>query len=62
MWLEGISVGHKGRIPSSVVVETEIPSHESSLPLFAVTADLPPSQDGDLPLYRGTYISSLNFL
>ncbi|KAG7175114.1 Dynamin-binding protein-like [Homarus americanus] len=59
-WLEAQGGGSVGRVPSSVLVKTEIPPHPPHLPLFVASAEFMPSQPGDLGMARGDFIIGLN--
>nr|XP_045603255.1 dynamin-binding protein-like isoform X1 [Procambarus clarkii] len=59
-WLEAEGGGSVGRVPSSILVKTEVPPHPSHLPLFVASAEFMPAQPGDLGLVRGCFVIGLN--
>lgn len=52
--MEAEGGGAIGRVPSSILVQVDLPPHPPNLPLFVASAEFLPAQAGDLGLARGT--------
>lgn len=59
-WVEAEGGGAVGRVPSSVLVKTDLPKHAAGSPVFVAAADFHPAQAGDLGFARGDFIIGLN--
>lgn len=59
-WMEAEGGGAIGRVPSSILVQVDLPPHPPNLPLFVASAEFLPAQAGDLGLARGDFVIGLN--
>ena len=58
-WVEAEGGGAVGRVPSSVLIKTELPNHPAGSPLFVAAADFQSGQPGDLGFARGLLLYCL---